>query len=285
MKKIKIFATIILLALAFGAGGASAQTQSDNKDFDKEGLKFSYPGEWTLTDNSTTEIQNVSLAKKGVNVSIAIISPREAISSQQRYMDLYQFVGKFYIDPLKGNFTDVKFNDEPSCLDLNTRKLAGDRLAGKTKAAKEAALSESFRFLLGDRLITLIYMRTVKDEEAGDAAWQKLTSTLSLAGSDRDVQKFSFNLIPYVAGDVTGRAVSLPVPAYPPLARSTGYSGQVVVRVYIDENGDVTNAVGQSGWPDLVKTSVAAARRAKFKPTMVCGEAIRVTGIIIYNFR
>lgn len=85
-------------------------------------------------------------------------------------------------------------------------------------------------------------------------------------------------------GVVNGNAVSLPQPVYPAPARAVGAKGAVNVSVTIDENGNVTSASATSGHPLLKQAAVAAARRAKFKPTLLSGQAVKVTGIIIYNF-
>lgn len=63
-----------------------------------------------------------------------------------------------------------------------------------------------------------------------------------------------------------------------------GATGTVVVQVTIDETGKVVKARAVSGERLLHEASVDAARRAKFSPTLLCGEAVKVTGIITYNF-
>ena len=89
---------------------------------------------------------------------------------------------------------------------------------------------------------------------------------------------------PVMGGILNGRALKLPKPEYPRAARHTGASGQVVVRVLIDVTGRVISAVATSGHPDLRKVSEEAALRAEFTPTKLGGQAVKVTGTIIYNF-
>jgi protein TonB len=54
--------------------------------------------------------------------------------------------------------------------------------------------------------------------------------------------------------------------------------------VKIDERGNVVSASAVSGHPLLQAAAVAAARQAKFAPTMLSGQAVSVTGVIVYNF-
>ena len=89
---------------------------------------------------------------------------------------------------------------------------------------------------------------------------------------------------PISGGVLNGKAISLPKPQYPPIARAARASGTVVVQVLIDENGSVVSAKAVSGPPLLLATAVAAARQARFSPTKLSGQPVKVTGVIQYNF-
>ena|ERR1041385_7725928 len=89
---------------------------------------------------------------------------------------------------------------------------------------------------------------------------------------------------PISGGVLNGKAISLPKPAYPPIARQAHASGTVVVQVTIDENGNVISAHAVSGHPLLQAVAVAAARGARFSPTKLSGQPVKVTGVITYNF-
>jgi TonB family protein len=58
----------------------------------------------------------------------------------------------------------------------------------------------------------------------------------------------------------------------------------VVVQVTIDENGSVIAAHAVSGHPLLQAAAVGAARQARFSPTKLSGQPVKVTGVIQYNF-
>lgn len=85
-------------------------------------------------------------------------------------------------------------------------------------------------------------------------------------------------------GVLNTKAISLPRPPYPPIARAAGASGSVSVQVLIDEKGNVVSASAVSGHPLLRAAAVNAARGAKFSPTMLSGQPVKVSGVITYNF-
>jgi TonB family protein len=89
---------------------------------------------------------------------------------------------------------------------------------------------------------------------------------------------------PISGGVLNGKAVSLPKPVYPPIAKATHASGTVTVQVTIDESGKVISAHAIGGHPLLQQAAVQAANQARFSPTLLSGQPVRVTGVITYNF-
>lgn len=85
-------------------------------------------------------------------------------------------------------------------------------------------------------------------------------------------------------GIVNGKAVSLPVPPYPQIAARINLQGKVDVQVTIDENGRVVSAKAASGHMFLREAAENAAWKARFTPTILNGSAVKVTGVIVYNF-
>lgn len=89
---------------------------------------------------------------------------------------------------------------------------------------------------------------------------------------------------PISGGVLNGKATSLPPPVYPPIAKAAHASGTVTVQVLVDEEGKVVTARAVSGHPLLQAAAVQAARQARFSPTKLSGQPVKVTGVIIYNF-
>lgn len=85
-------------------------------------------------------------------------------------------------------------------------------------------------------------------------------------------------------GVLNGKATSLPKPPYPPAARAVRAAGAVTVQVLIDESGNVVSASAVSGHPLLRAAAVQAARNARFSPTQLSGQPVKVSGVITYNF-
>jgi TonB family protein len=107
----------------------------------------------------------------------------------------------------------------------------------------------------------------------------------------KDIEKILGDTLGTKAHGVTedailnGRAISLPKPSYSDEARRYRAQGRVVIKVTIDELGNVIDASDMCGGnPLLVKPSLQSARAARFTPTKLSGQPVKVTGVITYNF-
>jgi TonB family protein len=89
---------------------------------------------------------------------------------------------------------------------------------------------------------------------------------------------------PISGGVLNGKAVTLPAPVYPAIARQAHASGLVLVEVQIDESGRVSSAKAVSGNPLLTGAAVTAANAARFTPTLISGRPVKVKGVVTYNF-
>jgi periplasmic protein TonB len=85
-------------------------------------------------------------------------------------------------------------------------------------------------------------------------------------------------------GVVNGKATNLVKPQYSAAAKAIKAGGTVNVQVTIDEKGNVISASAVSGHQLLRPAAEAAARASKFTPTYLTGQAVKVTGVIVYNF-
>jgi TonB family protein len=85
---------------------------------------------------------------------------------------------------------------------------------------------------------------------------------------------------PISGGVLNGKAIYLPLPEVPP----GDAVGTVMVQVLVDEQGTVVSARAISGPAQLHQAAVNAAKFARFTPTMLMGEPVKVSGTLMYNF-
>jgi TonB family protein len=91
-------------------------------------------------------------------------------------------------------------------------------------------------------------------------------------------------LKPVSGGVLNGTALALPPPVYPEAAKRMRTAGLVEVAVVLDESGKVVSATATSGPTILRDAAVQAALRARFSPTKLSGQPVKVSGVINYKF-
>lgn len=83
---------------------------------------------------------------------------------------------------------------------------------------------------------------------------------------------------------INGDAEFLPKPPYPEMAKQLKLQGVVNVQVLVDEFGRVVSAKAVSGHALFVREAQRAALQARFAPTLLGDQPVKVSGVITYNF-
>ncbi|MDT7602959.1 MAG: periplasmic protein TonB [Acidobacteriota bacterium] len=85
-------------------------------------------------------------------------------------------------------------------------------------------------------------------------------------------------------GSLISRAAQTIAPGYPAAARAARIGGKVTVYLLVDEKGEVA-AVQRSDGPEMLRRAAEdAARRWRFRQTVINGQPARVTGFVTFNF-
>lgn len=275
---------ILLLLVISSHTNVSAQTAANFITYDKNGLKFEYPSDWSLTDKSTPELQLFYLSKPKSTVLIVISTPKEFLESFAQFSLLQSDSHSKYGDAIAKSFRSKGKEAEwkTNCIDFNGRRIVGTKYTGFYN--KEAGSGEIYPFALGNRFLTLAYLKTDNEQASADIVWQNLIKSIYLEGSNKNVGGIPFQSSSFEKSVINGRATKLVKPMYPIGARGTGKRGIVEVRVLIDEEGNVVSAKAVTGDKIFHSSAESAAKASKFRPTLVCDEALKVNGVIVYNF-
>ena len=86
------------------------------------------------------------------------------------------------------------------------------------------------------------------------------------------------------SGVVEGLLLSHAVPTYPPIAKSVGIGGEVVLAAVISTEGRVENLRVVSGHPLLREGALEAVREWRYRPYLLNGKAVEVETTITIRF-
>jgi TonB family protein len=276
-----LYAIIALAVLLIAI--ASAQTPKANKHYENGVLSFDYPDEWELNDSSSQEVQTVTLTRKG-SVSKIEVNVKGGPAPTCDFEAERKKIADALVEKVSAEISANAGGRGPVTTQIGGSEAEGARLKGVVN--RKPVVADVYSIRLNRRFVSMIYLLADNDVRTR-TAWSVLRSSLkvepgviAVIGALPEEQSKT----PITSGVLNGRALALPHPAYPPIARSAHASGTVVVQVTIDEAGNVMTAHAVSGHPLLQAACVAAAKEARFSPTKLCDEAVRVTGVITYIF-
>lgn len=270
--KLYLLLAVAALSIVFAnaqAGGSATQR------FEKRGLAFDYPLGWTLTDGSADGVQTLSIAPENPGPQIVIRVERTIgrscdFPAESRNITaalVEQVATQLHaVSPLRTSAVKTQ---------VDKSDVVGTQLEGVVDGKRVTA--EAYSARVNRQFVSLIFIRN-DDDQLAQIAWEMVRRTMKL---ETAVVTYGAGLS---EGSLNRLARVLPKPSYPPDARSAHVSGTVVVQVVIDETGNVISAHAVSGNSLLQGVSVDAARGAKFSPANYCGEPLRLTGVITYNF-
>lgn len=278
MNRITTLSTAIVFALLLATSG---RPQGENQHYEKDGLSFDYPANWIATERKWDGSNAVILKLEGRLAQI-IIRKEEATGCD------FATETKRLLDNLTRRVSiEIQAGRAPKTSPVKTRigaiDVDGLELTGRLH--RKTVTGEAFTHRMNRRFISLVYIQENKDDRAG-SAWEIVRNSLKIEPPVLGTMAVDPAVLPArTSGEVlNGKAIDLPAPAYPAIARQAHASGVVVVQVIIDESGSVIAAHAISGHPLLLAVCVDAAKRGQFSPTKLCGEPVRVTGVIRYNF-
>jgi TonB family protein len=122
---------------------------------------------------------------------------------------------------------------------------------------------------------------------SGQASNAKPSSSAAVVSSDAEAPARPVArgpVKPVSGGILNGKAVKLPAPEYPEVARRQRTTGMVTVEVVVDVTGRVISAKAVGGPILLQSAAEKAALSARFSPTLLSGQPVKVSGQITYNF-
>lgn len=255
MRKVSLISLLAFLAMAgiFNRPAASAQSRACSLV-----LNISTPSE----SGQPRQVKNARAFVVRKNTRRRI--PAALVSGSPHFSRLR--AGHYRLTILKRGFTSTTQDLDFSCSAMNSK------IEFEVSLVPTASFPESISTSPSDipplrRGVTTYKGSEVSNVEAGNEPALPQSSSTTISG-----------------GVLNGKAIELPKPVYSPIARQAHVSGTVVVQVIIDEKGNVISANAVSGHPLLKAASVEAALGARFSPTKLMGQPVKVTGVITYNF-
>lgn len=156
-----------------------AVTAQTPKNFSKDNLSFDYPEGWTLTDDSNSDAQQVTLSKENSDVQIRLFVHKGRIT-QEKLPDAKKSFIDPYIAATAKQFVQMGAKPEqvPDASEIGGVKADGvsinASLGGETGAAK------IYWAVVGQRVAVLTYFGPDKQTKQLSPAWDLVRTSLKI---------------------------------------------------------------------------------------------------------
>ena len=167
---------LTLAAITFLCLVATAQTP---KNFAKDGLSLDYPSEWTLTDNSTDDAQQLTLNKADSDAQIRIFVHKGRIT-QEKLPDAKKAFIDPYINSTVKQFVTMGAKPEQT---PDTSEIGGVKADGVNISASlggEAGAAKIYWAVVGQRVVVLTYFGPDKQMKQFSPAWDLVRTSLKV---------------------------------------------------------------------------------------------------------
>jgi len=175
----ELFRAVHFVILLFVTGlAAFAQTP---KHFAKDGLLFDYPSSWTLQDASSSDAQQVTLARGDTDAQIRLFVYRGKISTPEKLAEAQKKLVEPYIESTAKTFQQMGARPERSAA---STEIGGVKAEGVNIRAvlDEPGAALIYWAPVGERLVVLIFFGPDKARKQQTAAWDTVRNSLKVEG-------------------------------------------------------------------------------------------------------
>lgn len=170
---IKLFVIMLFCSMA-----AMAQTPGNVKQFNKDGLSFDYPSNWTLTESSNADAQQITLAANGIEAQIIMFVHRGKVDTPEKMAQARTTIVDPYLNATDKQFVEMgaKPTRTPANTEIGGAKADGVRImAVLDNDPGEAAV---YWATVGNRLVVLTLFGPNRGLKQAQSAWDTVRNSL-----------------------------------------------------------------------------------------------------------
>ena len=157
----------------------SALAQNPNvKQFAKDGLSFDYPANWQFSDQSTSQMQFIELAKG--DVVIRIRSPREWLKTPEKELAAKKLFQDKYVSDFTSSVEQGGMHPKTSA--ITTQISGADAEGARVRAVLDGepgGMDTYFR-IISDRLVQMSILGSEKEITKSAAVWDLIRNSLKV---------------------------------------------------------------------------------------------------------
>jgi hypothetical protein len=173
--------SFLLLAMVLICG-LSVSAQTDNKEFNKDGLSFSYPSGWAFNDSSDKEAQSMTFGRPDSDAQIKVFVDRDRVTKPEHIAEVKKVLVDKYVAATMKQFQgeDPKTTSEPAASEIGGLPSEGVRI--RASLGGVPGMAEIQWAVVGERLVVLTLFGPDQALKKAAPAWDTMRNSIKIAG-------------------------------------------------------------------------------------------------------
>jgi hypothetical protein len=173
--KRSLYLLLIILLCALSANAQTADTR-----FNKDGLVFDYPPGWKLEDSSDADAQQLVLGKGDIDVQIKVFVFRTPVNTPQRFAEAKRVLVDSYVNSTAKQLEQMGAKPERVTASADIANVKAEGVKIQVVFDGQGGAAEIYWGTLGQRLVVLTFFGPDKARQRAAVAWDKIRNSLQI---------------------------------------------------------------------------------------------------------
>ena len=181
MKSSRHLLSLVVL-LSLGCAHALAQSPGkDTKRFSQDGVSFSYPARWSLSDSSDQQVQKVFLESGNSDAIILLLVHHDRVLAEN-WKQTVENVALSYVGSILTQYEESGTKPKVSQVKSKIGNTVAQGMIIRGTLYQEPRTDEIYWALINERLVMLMLGTPDDDRRKAASAWYTVRSSLKFAG-------------------------------------------------------------------------------------------------------
>jgi hypothetical protein len=179
------------------------------RQFNRDGLSFSYPADWTLGDESDANAQSVNIGKGNDEAKIIVVVLRRQMNATEM-AQAQPAMTNAIVDALAQEITKLGAQVQRGSVSEAIGGVQAQGMRLRASLQGETGNADVFWLTLGNKLVHVVYVGSDQERARASYAWNMLCSTLRVGSGPVNLpQSAAPDLSSYTYRQITGNKIEL----------------------------------------------------------------------------
>jgi hypothetical protein len=181
MKSSHNFFLLIAMVLFCGLSVSAQTAPADNKEFNKDGLTFSYPNGWAFNDTSDKDAQKMTFGRPDSDAQITVFVFRTPVTTPEKIAEAKRVLVDKYIANTIKSFEQVEGHPQSSPATSEIGGVASEGVRIRASLDGVPGIADIQSAVVGQHLVVLTLLGPDRAVTKAAPTWDTIRNSIKLA--------------------------------------------------------------------------------------------------------